>query len=100
MALRATTTDENGYFQSSGRFDGSRGAIRLSGTIEWQRFRLSSQLDLDAPEGAWLPPNASGLSERELASGASPVGPQVLAQKTAEGRTSDSVRGLGRPHSR
>jgi hypothetical protein len=78
--------------QSGGRFAGAGGTIRLTGTVEWQGFRLSAQLDLDAPEGAWLPPNASVLGERELASGASPVGPQAGAQEAAERRSEESLR--------
>jgi hypothetical protein len=79
--------------RSGGRFEGSRGVIRLTGTLEPQGFRLSAQLDLDAPEGAWTPPNAGSLSDRELASGATPVGPQSMSQKAAERSSQASIHG-------
>lgn len=78
--------------ESSGGFAGSRGTVQLTGTLEWQGFRLSAGLDLDAPQGAWRPPNASILGARDLAAGASPIGSQALSQETAERDSEDSVR--------
>lgn len=78
-------------YESSGRFEGSQGIVRLFGTVEPQGFRLTANLHLDAPDGAWMPPNNRPLTDAEAASGASHIGDQPLSQKTAERASEDSI---------
>ncbi|MGI8549212.1 MAG: hypothetical protein ACR2PL_00220 [Dehalococcoidia bacterium] len=99
-----TITDANGesqasrmdiqlaVYESAGRFEGSQGIIRLFGTVEPQGFLLSANLQLDAPESAWSPPNNRPLTDAEGASGASHIGPQPLSQRTAERTSQNSAQ--------
>jgi hypothetical protein len=74
--------------ESSGRFADSTGTMRLYGTMEAERVLLSVDLDLDAPETAWRPPDAVLLSNADAAGGASssglPSGTPLAAERDAE----------------
>lgn len=77
--------------ESAGRFEGSTGMVRLYGTVESNMALLSADLQLDAPPGAWQPPNAGTVSAAEAAAGAGPQGTQPLSQAAAERRAEDSI---------
>jgi quercetin dioxygenase-like cupin family protein len=98
----STLTDQGGTGQawmlgleftvhdSAGWFAGTQGTIRLDGTATIQGFRLTANLELDAPEDAWFPPNGGLLSRIEEASGASHV---AAAAATSRGPSRQKVEG-------
>lgn len=98
-----TLTNQSGESQASridllfdvddsfGRFGGSRGTIRLFGTLEPQGFLLTANLLLDAPETAWTPPNSHAATPTEAASGGAHVGSQPAGQLRAERDAEDSI---------
>ncbi len=82
----------------TGGFDGATGSIRLHGTLLPQGFLLTADLDVEAADAAWRPPDARPLSAAETAAGGSHVGRQPLSQKEPESQAEADL--LRRAHRR